>query len=144
MSLTNAAFGYLLNTAAARIHDATAAALAPLDLTPRESGVLHHVRTLGPISQRALGLVLRIDRSTMVTIIDALEGKGLVSRAIDPDDRRAHALTVTREGRQLSRRADLAVERVERQFLAPVSAAEAASLRAVLARLIEPTSTTTE
>lgn len=141
MPLINARVGYLLNAASARIHESTAAALAPLGLSPRESGVLHHVRSLGPISQRALGLVLRIDRTTMVAMIDALEAKGLVSRAADPRDRRAHALTVTREGRQISRRADLIVLRVERRFLAALPDAEANALRRTLARLIDPSLT---
>ena len=136
MSLTNTALGYLLNTTAARIHARTAEALAPLGLSPREAGVLHHVRTLGPVSQRALGLMLRIDRTTMVAIIDGLEGRGLLRRAADPEDRRAHALTVTRAGRQASRRADLAVARIERAFVSDLDEADVRRLRQLLGQLV--------
>lgn len=141
MTLTTPAIGAQLHGAAARIHAWTAAALAPLGLSPRDAGVLHHVRTLGPVSQRALGLLLRIDRSTMVGIIDALEERGFLRRDADPQDRRAHALTVTREGRQASRRADLAVERVERRFLSTLGDADVHQLRRLLAALDASTRT---
>lgn len=67
----------------------------------REYGVLGVLETEGPISQQAIGRKLAIDRSTMVHLIDALEGRGLVARARDRLDRRAYAIELTDAGRAL-------------------------------------------
>lgn len=51
------------------------------------------------ISQSAIAEALRFDRSTLVQIIDRLEGRGLVERHVSPTDRRSHALRITDDGK---------------------------------------------
>lgn len=41
----------------------------------------------------------RADRSTLVPAIDRLEALGFVKRAVNPDDRRAYALSITAKER---------------------------------------------
>jgi len=50
------------------------------------------------ISQSAVAEALRFDRSTLVQIIDRLEGRGLVVREVSSQDRRTHALRLTDDG----------------------------------------------
>lgn len=58
----------------------------------------------GPSRSQALADALMLDKSTTTRVVDALERKGYVERRPDPNDARAHALTVTRSGRTLYQR----------------------------------------
>lgn len=56
----------------------------------------------GPMRSAALAAALFLDKSTVSRVVDALERKGYVERAADPDDARAARLQPTRRGRALS------------------------------------------
>lgn len=58
----------------------------------------------GPLRSMALAEVLRLDKSTVTRVVDALERKGYVERRRDADDSRALALAVTASGRALYER----------------------------------------
>ena len=58
-------------------------------------GTLLLIEANPDISQSAIAEALRLDRSTLVQIIDRLENRGLVVRHISPTDRRSHALQLT-------------------------------------------------
>lgn len=58
----------------------------------------------GPSRSQALADALMLDKSTTTRVVDALVRKGYVERRPDPDDARAHALTITRSGRALYER----------------------------------------
>ena len=45
--------------------------------------------------------LLKVSRTTMTGVLDRLEGEGLISRRIHPDDRRSFALELTAAGREL-------------------------------------------
>ncbi|MCU0633756.1 MAG: MarR family transcriptional regulator [Gemmatimonadaceae bacterium] len=128
-----AALGYLLVESAHVVRRATAKVLAPLGVTPREFGVLDTLATDGPMTQRALGERRRVDRTSMVALIDDLEARGLVLREVDPEDRRAHAVCVTPRGRRLALEARAEVEAVEADFLAPLAPADRRTLKRALA-----------
>jgi len=81
-------------------------ALEPLGLTVKHFGVMTFLRneTEPPrqgssLSQQAIGERLRIDRTTMVSLIDDLERAGYVKRERNPDDRRAYVITLTAAGK---------------------------------------------
>jgi MarR family 2-MHQ and catechol resistance regulon transcriptional repressor len=58
----------------------------------------------GPLRSMALAEVLRLDKSTVTRVVDALERKGYVERRRDAEDSRALALAVTASGRGLYQR----------------------------------------
>jgi DNA-binding MarR family transcriptional regulator len=89
------------------------------------------------VSQQAIGEALRIDRTTMVSLIDTLERFGLVRRERNPADRRAYSIRLTAEGHRLQARAEQELDVAAAAFFAPLSAKEQATLRNQLARLIE-------
>lgn len=62
-------------------------------------GVLAVLADEGPHAQRELGEKLRIDRSTVVSIVYGLEETGRVERRRDREDRRRYELTLTETGR---------------------------------------------
>jgi DNA-binding MarR family transcriptional regulator len=55
-----------------------------------------NARTPGKVAD-ALG----VSRTTVTGLLDRLEGEGLVTRAIDPEDRRCFVLSLSQQGRNL-------------------------------------------
>jgi DNA-binding MarR family transcriptional regulator len=64
-------------------------------------GTLLLIEANKDVIQSAVAEALRFDRSTLVQIIDRLEGRGLVERHVSPTDRRSHALRLTDAGREV-------------------------------------------
>src|SRR5215471_17296302 len=90
---------FLLYRAGELSHSMANEMLAPVRLTARRVGILTLVIELEPMTQKALGDMLRIDRTTMVALIDDLENKGYVTRQRRPQDRRAFLIEPTHDGR---------------------------------------------
>jgi DNA-binding MarR family transcriptional regulator len=127
-----ARLGYLLKHAQQRLAEFTAPALAPFGITGRELAVLMSIDDLTPLSQQDVADRLGVDRTTMVTLIDGLEDKDLVVRRPDAEDRRRNVVVLTGAGQATMAEAAEAAEAAEQRFLAQLSAAEVASLRAAL------------
>jgi DNA-binding MarR family transcriptional regulator len=70
-------------------------------------------------------------------MIEILEQKGLVKRQIDPADRRARQLFVTRRGAELRRRLRPSLLAAQERLLAPLTKTERMALLDMLARVIE-------
>lgn len=66
---------------------------------------LHVMQEEGPITSRALARKVHLDPSTLVGIIDRLEGRGFVERQRDTRDRRAIFLNLTEAGTRFVREA---------------------------------------
>jgi DNA-binding MarR family transcriptional regulator len=111
--------------------------LAPLQISGRDFGLLTVLARDGKLSQQALGERLRIDRTTMVAMIDALERAGLVRRDRNPDDRRAYAIALTTKGRATQRRGAERLDHARDEFLAPLSKQEREQLLEILRRLVQ-------
>ncbi|MEC3992465.1 MarR family transcriptional regulator [Actinacidiphila sp. DG2A-62] len=132
-----ALLGYLLKHAQARMADLGDAALEPVGVTSRELGVLLTVAEGEPPSQQQAALRLGVDRTTMVAILDALEGKGLVARRPHAQDRRRNVVTLTEAGVRAVREAVRANEAAEAELLAALDADTARSLREALRLIVQ-------
>lgn len=129
---------FLLYRAAEHSHSLANDMLARTELTARQVGILTLVIEREPMTQKALGDLLRIDRTTMVALIDDLEGKGFVVRRRHPRDRRAFLVWPTESGRAAKVEAIGILDEQQRYFLAPLTAAEQQHLGALLKRLQRP------
>ena len=130
--------GYLLKHAQLRLAELTASAMAPFGITGRQLAVLIAIDSQAPLSQQEVAGRLRVDRTTMVLLIDELENKGLVQRRRDPGDRRKNVVVLTDAGRTTLREASRASDEAERLFLGPLSGDEAAQLRQALRAIAFP------
>ncbi|MEU3983408.1 MarR family transcriptional regulator [Streptomyces sp. NPDC026672] len=120
--------GYLLKHAYLRLTEESARALAPHGIDGRELAVLAVLDAHDALSQLEAAGKLGVDRTTMVALVDTLEGKGLVERRRSSEDRRKNIVRLTETGRERLRAAESARLRMERDFLAPLSAGDAATL----------------
>jgi DNA-binding MarR family transcriptional regulator len=128
---------FLLAQLGAHAASAFAERIRPLQLTPPQAGVLRRLGQVPGQSQRGLADALGMHAPRLVALIDELEGRGLVARERDPDDRRNYAISLTDEGRRTL--AELA--RVAREHELAMTAAldgdERAQLLVLLQRLAE-------
>jgi len=132
--------GYLLKHAHLRLADLTGSALAPFGISGRECAVLIAIDERAPLSQQEVARRMGVDRTTMVALIDDLEGKGLAQRRQDPDDRRKNVVVLTDAGRTTLRQAVAATRAAERRFLAPLAGDQSATFTAALRAVAFPAS----
>jgi DNA-binding MarR family transcriptional regulator len=131
---------HLLGTVAGVLRDSTIAGLADLGLTPRTVGVLEAIAAAGgggQSTQRALGEARGIDRTTMVAVLDQLERSALIVRSPQPQDRRAHRVTMSPRGVRVLAQARLAVEAAEDGVMAALSEEDRGQMQRSLASIVE-------
>lgn len=98
--------------------------LEPFDLDPSFYSVLVELDDQPGIDQRRLGEALGIDRTTIGDIVDELERRSLVDRAVHPDDRRARVLRLTKKGDALRLKIRPHMLAAQERFVTPLSAEE--------------------
>lgn len=130
-----ALLGYHLRRAQMAVFQHFTRSIGALDITPGQFGVLALIDANPGLSQSRLGAALGIDRSSVVAVIDRLEGRGLVVRAAAPTDRRSHALHLSTRGTATLRRLKELVEAHERDIARDLSPGERAQLIALLRRV---------
>lgn len=96
--------GYQLRLAQIALFRDFAASLGEFDITPGLFGVLVTIESNPDLKQQALANATQLDRSTVVSVIDGLERRGLVERRAVANDRRSNALRLTAEGAALLRK----------------------------------------
>jgi DNA-binding MarR family transcriptional regulator len=106
-------------------------------LTPLLFGVLAAVLEQPGRGQKKVAERMGVDAVNFGQMIDELEGKGLVERRIDPNDRRARKLYVTERGVALRRRLRPSLLAAQGRLLAPLSPEERTALLDMLVRVIE-------
>nr|WP_237728377.1 MarR family transcriptional regulator [Cellulomonas sp. APG4] len=101
-------------------------------MTNVQFGVLNVLAGRGEVSQRELGDVLDLDRSTVAGLVARLESRGLAARARVDGDRRRNAVRLTDEGRRVLRETARAAARVDEVLTAALSPAERTELQRLL------------
>jgi len=104
----DAQVGFVLRLAQVAVFKDLIEALRPFSLRPTDFSVLLVIEATPGLKQQAVGEALSIQRPNLVTIIDQLEGRGLVKRGAAAGDRRSYALTLTAEGAALLAEAKVA------------------------------------
>ncbi len=131
--------GYLMTFVAEHVSERFERKLAHEGIRSKHASVLVVIDAEGPMSQRALGRRLRIDKSPMVGLVDDLERTGLAERRRSSSDRRVQAIHLTAKGRAVLKRViRLADEENERSF-SVLDDDERSVLHGLLLRVAEAT-----
>jgi DNA-binding MarR family transcriptional regulator len=106
-------------------------------ITGRHASMLVVIDSEGPMSQRALGRRLRIDKSPMVGLIDDLERAGLAERRRSRSDRRVQSLHLTQEGCKVLARVEEIAAAEQAQTFGVLDDTERTLLHDLLLRVAE-------
>lgn len=127
--------GYQLRMAQIALFRDFSQGLGGEDVTPGLFGVLVIIETNPDLKQSELAKAAQLDRSTVVTVIDNLERRGLVERRVALHDRRSNAIRLTDAGAALLRRLKRQVAQHEKRLLQNFSAAERDTFLALLKKV---------
>ena len=130
-----ARLSYLLKRAFLELEDLHGQYLVSSGVNARELAVLLLLHSHEPESQQHAAGRLGVDRTTMVGLLDGLEGKGLVARQADAGDRRRNVVVLTAAGVRTLATATAASDEAERRLLEGLSDEEALRLRDLLSRV---------
>lgn len=107
-----------------------------LGLNARTFFVLASVDPDVPRSQQEIAQIVAVDPTTLGVLVDDLEARGLVDRSRNKRDKRRYDLTLSASGVSTLTAAHAALDAVEREFFAPLSARQRSDLGALLRKLI--------
>lgn len=124
--------GYRLRLAQQAVFRDFAASIT--EVSPGRAGMLLLIDANPGVTQGRLARAVRLERSTMVGVVDALEARGLIERRRG-EDRRTNGLWLTRAGRALVARLKRGIEVHERRVAARLTAAERRQLLSLLEKL---------
>ncbi|HRQ55860.1 MAG TPA: MarR family transcriptional regulator [Azoarcus taiwanensis] len=110
------------------------------EMTPTLFGVLALVEANPGMTQAQLAEAIQLDRSSIVSILDKLEARGLVERRRAPNNRRSNALRLTADGEALVAELLPEVHAHEQRLVRHLDADEQRTLRALLDKVISVTS----
>jgi DNA-binding MarR family transcriptional regulator len=128
---------YLLYKAGALARQRWSAMLAQLNVSPGQYGALMALGEAGRVGQHRLAELIGVDPRNAVPIIDALAEQGLVSRDVDPSDRRRRVLQLTATGRAVAGNLASVAAEIETDLLRPLAPDEQASLRRMLLAVLD-------
>ncbi len=128
--------GFLLARVGAESRRRFTQTLVGLNLRHSEFAVLITMAGRGATSQADLGDLVGIDPRNLVAVIDGLEAAGLLERTTDPDDRRRHAVRLTRAGSAKLQRLKRLGAELEDEFLRPLTRQDRTRLHRLLLKLL--------
>ncbi len=127
--------GFLIAKAHQRLWSMFGEECRKMGVEPFCVGVLQMLADHGPMSQQQLGRKLRIDRTTMVKIVDHLESNKLAKRSDNPADRRAYLVENTPLGESTLATMKQVADDMEKRLLAQFSETERVLIRRALLTL---------
>jgi DNA-binding MarR family transcriptional regulator len=124
--------GYLLRCAQMAVYQDFFNAFSGVDIRPIQYAVLTVIESNPGLSQSQVSEALGIKKTNFVSIIDALEGRGLARREPIETDRRFYALVLTEAGKALMQKLHKIAAEHDRRITERVGVAERHRLVAAL------------
>jgi DNA-binding MarR family transcriptional regulator len=107
------------------------------NLTPVQYGMLTAIATTPGLDQKALGLVVGLDRTNTADVLKRLEERGLVERRQDPTDGRAKNAYLTAEGSRITELMYGSMLTAQERLMAPLSEADRDTVLNLLRVLVD-------
>jgi DNA-binding MarR family transcriptional regulator len=127
---------WLLHRAAQHMRAGLDEAARAHGLTSARDWIVLSALAAGPRqTQLSLAHSLGLDKTTMTSLLDRMEARGLITRGTDRHDRRARIPELTDDGQRVQREVTSARDRVEAELLGSFTADEQRQLRDLLTRL---------
>jgi len=110
-----------------------------LGVSPAEGHLLSYLRTYAPCPLSELERVFGHKRSTLTSMLDRLADRELLTRHVNPEDRRSFTLELTPDGRKLAGRLQKLLEAFEQSVKDRTNDRQMAGFRAVMEAIADVT-----
>lgn len=127
--------GFHLRQAQIAVFRDFAVTMGALEITPGLFAVLVLIECNPGLKQSELAKAVHLDRSSVVSVVDNLEQRGLVERRAVANDRRYNALCLTAKGATLLKKLKRRVAAHENRLRRDLDAGERATLVTLLKRI---------
>lgn len=126
--------GFLLRVAMQR-HTSIFTSLMAAKLTQTQFAALAKLLEVGACSQNHLGRLIYLDAATIKGVVDRLKLRKFITTQSDPNDRRRRAITLTEQGRAITKQAVETAGRITARTLVPLSPEEQRTIARLLKKL---------
>ncbi|MCI9596258.1 MAG: MarR family transcriptional regulator [Firmicutes bacterium] len=126
---------FLLTGAQHRVFIKMKKSLKELGLTPIQYGVLKCIWQFDMSNPKEIAEFLGVENSTVSGILDRMEGKGLLEREIDVNDRRHIIIRLSDSAKELEKSVDRIVLEVNQKVLEDFSEEEIVQFKQYLRRV---------
>jgi len=123
LGILNGHLGYFIRRAQVWVFQDFIRTLARADIRPAQYSVLVVVEANPGLSQAEVANTLGIERARLVRLLDQLEQRGFIRRLAMANDRRSHALQLTREGQKALQRIKALAAQHETRLMEKLGAA---------------------
>lgn len=113
--------------------------MSGVPVTPQEGHLLAYLLAYAPCPVSELVRVFGLKRSTLTSMLDRLEGRGILVRSVNPADRRSFLVELSSGGRKLAREVSEMVNELERQIDRRVAPGDKRGFDAVMGAIAEVT-----
>jgi DNA-binding MarR family transcriptional regulator len=111
-------------------------------LAGTEGHLLSYLVPYGPCTVSELVRVFGSKHSTMTSVLDRLEKRGLIERKDNPEDKRSFLVGLTARGRKAASRVNVLVEEIEREIGKRVTRRDLEGFKKVMDAVAEATGVT--
>jgi MarR family transcriptional regulator, lower aerobic nicotinate degradation pathway regulator len=108
-----------------------------LDMTPLQFSIMWTLNLHPGLDQITLSKSVALDRATCSNIVTRLDTKGYIRREINPENRRAKLVYLTKKGEKLLSRAQAPMDYVQKKLIEPLSADEKKVFLKCLQKLVD-------
>jgi len=127
--------GYLFRQAQIRVYHGLQPIFAPFGIRPTQFGVLISLKYNPGIRPSEVAAALGLKRANFVPLLDDLRRRGLAETLPRPEDRRARAIYLTKEGLAMMNKVEAMVQKYEREIMDRIDPEHTGILAAMVARL---------
>jgi DNA-binding MarR family transcriptional regulator len=113
--------------------------MAGLGILPGEGHLLSFLASYEPSPISELVRVFGVKKSTLTGRLDRLADRGLITRDVNPDDRRSFLVGLTAKGRRLARRVNQVTEGLEAEIDSRIRRSELTGFERILRAIDEVT-----
>ncbi|MCM3871905.1 MAG: MarR family transcriptional regulator [Pyrinomonadaceae bacterium] len=110
-----------------------------LGVSPAEGHLLSYLKTYAPCPLSELERVFGHKRSTLTSMLDRLSDRALLTRHVNPEDRRSFTLELTPDGRKLAGKLQKLLEAFELSVEERINDKQLAGFRAVMEAIADVT-----
>ena len=128
---------YLLSVAQNTVFQHLNEQLSEYCITPAQYGVLNCLWSHNCLSPKQIGEMLRLEASSISTILDRMQKNDLIVRDIDPNNRRAILVSATKMAIEMQKPVEKIIEAMNAFFLDSLSEDERTVLLKALNAIID-------